>query len=189
MADRDDESGAATTVGMAEGAKTSPADATLTAPRSHRTVRLGLSQGQERLDIVSPSGKIELTVVLTDHGPKLVFESADIQIVTPNHIAVECQSLEIKAKDELCLAGASTNIAARSGDVKIEANDRVRLVGEQIRLNCDGPDRVPPWMQREIAAELASTLMPSLVPRRDHTGDPDLGQAGDIPSDEDPNEQ
>jgi hypothetical protein len=152
-------------------------------------VRLGLSLGQERLDIVSPSGKVELTVVLTENGPKLVFESADIQIVTPNHIAVECQTFEVKAKDELRLAGASTSIAARSGDVRIEANDRVRLVGEQIRLNCDGPDQVPPWMQRELAAELASTIMPSLIPRRDQSGDPNLAEASAITSDKDPSGQ
>lgn len=151
---------------------------TLAAPQSNRTVRLSLVLGQERLDIIGPEGATELSVILTEHGPKLVFESADIQIVTPNKVAVECRSFEVKAHEELELSGATASIKARRGDVKVEASDRVSLVGEQIRLNCDGPDQVPGWMHRELAAQLISTVMPSLVPRRDQTGDLEHGPPG-----------
>ncbi len=185
LADGEDDKGrAVSATGSLPMAASSSA---LTAPRSGRTVRLSLSLGQERIDIVSPSGKAELTVILTEAGPKLVFESADIQIVTPKQLAVQCQSFEVKATEEVRLVGAATSIEARSGDVKIEANDRVRLMGEQIRLNCDNPDQVPPWMQRELAAELVSTIMPSLVPRRDQTGDASLAVDGVVPpANEDP---
>jgi hypothetical protein len=144
---------------------------TLVAPRSNRTVRLNLSLGQERLEIVGPQGATELSVILTETGPKLIFESADVQIVTPKKIALDCQRFEVRAQEEIQLSGATTSIQARKGDVRIDANDKVSLVGEQIRLNCDGPDEVPQWMQRELAAHLLSAAMPSLVPRRDRTGD------------------
>ncbi len=167
------------------------ATAALLAPRSGRTVRLSLSLGQERLEILGPQGATELSVVLTENGPKLVFESADVHIVAANGVAVDCRTFEVRAKEELKLAGASTTIEARAGDVTMTANDCVSLVGEQIRLNCDGPDEVPPWMQRELAAQLDSTTTsspdrrrehrptaqparadtPALVPRRDQTGD------------------
>jgi hypothetical protein len=143
----------------------------MVATRSHRTVRLSLQLGQERLEIVSPLGATELTVILTEHGPKLIFEAADIQIVTPGDVAVACRSFEVKAHEQVRISGAATSIEARTGDVKVLANDRVSLVGEQIRLNCDNPDQVPQWMQRQLAAELAAAAMPSLVPRRDRTGD------------------
>ncbi len=126
----------------------------LVAPVSGRQVRLRLTLGKETLEIVGPGGATELSIELTERGPRLVLEAADIQINTVNRIAVDCESFEVRARDELSLSGAQASLIARDGDAAITANDYVRVVGEQIRLNCDTPDQVPAWMQSEIAAQL-----------------------------------
>jgi hypothetical protein len=154
MSGRDDKLDIADRPAVAGVAPIEEGVASLVAPLSGRQVRLRLTLGKETLEIVGPGGATELSIVLTDRGPKLILDAADIQINTVNRIAVACESFEVRARDDLSLSGAQASLIAREGDAAITANDHVRVVGEQIRLNCDAPDRVPAWMQSEIAAQL-----------------------------------
>jgi hypothetical protein len=144
----------------------------IVAPLSGRQVRLRLTLGKETLEIVGPGGATELSIVLTERGPRLILDAADIQINTVNRIAVACESFEVRARDDLSLSGAQASLVAREGDAAITANDYVRVVGEQIRLNCDAPDRVPAWMQSEIAAQLQrAARSPAAAPSAAPDGD------------------
>ena len=92
-----------------------------------------------------------------------------------NRIAVACENFEVSAREGVSLAGARTSLTATAGDVEITANDYVKVVGEQIRLNCDGPERVPGWMEKEISAQLNRTLRPTTPA----TGEPALPLPGE----------
>jgi hypothetical protein len=157
-------------VTIAEEGEIAPVESSLgslEAVRSGRRVSLRLTMGRETLEIVGPEGRTELSIVLTERGPKLVIETADVEIRTVNHVVVDCESLEVKARGALTLEGGTTSIVAARGDVDLKANDAIKLVGEQIRLNCDGPEKVPPWMEKELEAQLVRALRDKASPGRD----------------------
>ena len=116
--------------------------------------------GDERVTVRSASGEVELEVVMTPRGPLLRFRAADLELAATGEVSVECDRFRVRAESgivqetagnfglrvggeaavavrgDLQTTARSTKIAAERGDVKIEANDDVRLLGERIKLNC-----------------------------------------------------
>ncbi|WP_394845068.1 hypothetical protein LZC95_49450 [Pendulispora brunnea] len=142
---------------------------------SGRSIEVQRTGSHETLRVVGNGGRVELTVHLTDAGPKLVFEAADIELHAAHTVSVACERFEVQAREEARIVAQQAAIETTAGDIALRANDNVVVVGEQIRLNCDKPDEIPPWMQEEFAARLASAadLTPS-IPASDITGDADV---------------
>ncbi|WP_394830337.1 hypothetical protein LVJ94_27900 [Pendulispora rubella] len=142
---------------------------------SGRSLEVTRAGEHETLRVVGSSGRVELTVHLTDAGPKLVFEAADIELHAANSVSVQCERFDVHARDEARIVAHHASVETTAGDIALRANDNVVVVGEQIRLNCDKPDEVPPWMTEQFAARLATTadLAPS-IPASDVTGDADI---------------
>ncbi|WP_394841043.1 hypothetical protein LZC95_28700 [Pendulispora brunnea] len=133
------------------------------------------SGDHEILRVLGSSGRIELTVVLTDAGPKLIFEAADIELRATHAVSVACERFDVHASQEARIEAHHATIETTAGDIALRANDNVVVVGEQIRLNCDKPDEVPPWMKETLGARLPgpSDLLPS-IPASDITGDAEV---------------
>jgi len=119
---------------------------------SGRLLEIERTDNGDRLSICSPDDVVELEILITDTGPLLRFRSADLQLQAIGSVKVECEDysvkatrsilheteghLLLKAKEELDMEGKVSTLCATRGDVKIKANDDVRLNGERIRLNC-----------------------------------------------------
>lgn len=131
---------------------------------SGRVVAL-TTDDHESLTVSSPSGRVELRVTFTEGGAHLDFQAADIALRAERTVSIDCNKLEVTAED--------IEMTAKTGDVRVTANDRVSLVGEQVRFNCDREDEVPEWLAQLMEARLAGPGAKG-VPRRDVTGDASL---------------
>jgi len=114
-------------------------------------------------------GEVTLTVLLTDSGPVLQFEAADLDIKSAGRVSVTCDHFELRAKEGIAIdtdgfltetvrgdatrtAGgrakqeaANVEITANPGTVLVRANDDVDVKGERIRLNCDPAPMARSW--------------------------------------------
>jgi hypothetical protein len=89
------------------------------------------------LRVRAPGGEVVLSVLITEAGPVLRFESAAIELEATRKVAVTCDQFEVNAR-----AGASITTG---GDLTLEANDDVNVRGERIRLNCDEAPMAATW--------------------------------------------
>lgn len=123
--------------------------------------RIEVNAGAGTVRISNAEGRVELTVRCTAQGCVLEFATADVTLSTPGKLSLDCDELSIQAQRGVELntqgdwasqiAGHSvTRVGGRAethadelelhanrGDAIVRANDRVRLVGEQILLNSE----------------------------------------------------
>jgi len=118
----------------------------------NRSLQVERTAAGDRLRIQSPDDEVELEVLITASGPVLRFKSVDIELQATKSVKVECEDYSVKAsgsihhetagdmhliaKENLEIEGKISSLRATRGDVKIKANDDVRVKGERIRLNC-----------------------------------------------------
>ena len=109
-------------------------------------------EGGEQIILRAPDGEVQLKITVTEDGPLLHFRAAALQLESEGALRVDCEDLEIRARgnidqqangDLVQLAKGDLNIradrchmSARRGDVRVWANDDVRLNGERVKLNC-----------------------------------------------------
>lgn len=121
------------------------------------------------LRIRAPGGQIVLSVLVTDRGPVLRFESAALDISSLGRVAIDCESFDLRAREgiDVTAGGSLTEkvqgdthrialgaarheahdieLRAEPGSVAIRANDDVDLKGERIKLNCDPAPMARSW--------------------------------------------
>jgi hypothetical protein len=147
---------------------------------SGRRVQFEQRPDGERLVVQARGGRVELTVLLTDQGPRLVFESAELELRAARKVSVVCEDFEVRADHAVDVRAARVNLRAEKGNIDARANDHVVLVGEQVRLNCDAPDAVPPWMQKALGAQLVPAPEANVfLPAQEVVGDAALVEAYD----------
>jgi hypothetical protein len=122
-------------------------------------VSRNLDETTDLVEIRSPEGKVELEVFLTAEGPVLRFLNARLQL-SSKHLTLHCEHFEVDAQEgilqrtqgdyERYVQGETivesgrqyrnraleADISSTRGDVRIKANDDVRLNGERVKLNC-----------------------------------------------------
>jgi hypothetical protein len=157
-------------------------DASVPVPRtvthalpSGRRVEVALDQ--ETVRISAPEGHVELVVSCTPEGCVLRFETVNLSLSNHGKIDVRCEELNVETSKTLSfhsqgdistkaegactteIAGAlktqadEIHLQARTGDAVVEANDFVRMKGEQILLNSDDDPR---GKQRQLEEFLKS---------------------------------
>jgi hypothetical protein len=72
------------------------------------------------LTVVGPDGDVVFRLRFSDTGARLELEQPDLTLSVAGRLRLEGDEVEMRA---------------RRGDVQIEANDDVQIVGERIRLN------------------------------------------------------
>lgn len=116
--------------------------------------------GHDAVTIRSAEGQVVLAVTLTESGPILRFDTANLQLQSQGKISVDCDEYHVRASKRIVeqtrgdrieqvggdatvmVQGAlntqarETEIRSTRGDVQIKANDDVRLNGERVKLNC-----------------------------------------------------
>jgi len=125
--------------------------------------------GVERVEIRSPTGELEVSVVMTPEGPRLRIRALDIDLDAARSLRMRCQTLAIDveqdagvnvgghftekvggnvlrhAEGQTTLHGADVAICAPRGQVSVRANDDLDLKGERILLNADGQPMALTW--------------------------------------------
>jgi hypothetical protein len=144
-----------------EIAASPPADHQALALPSGRVIEAHAeAAGADRVTIKSPTGEVELTVLMTPSGPVLRFRAADVELAASRAVRVDCESFHVRAEKEitqeaggdlrqkiggsadvkvrrrLTTAAGEARLVAKRGGVQIEANDDVELIGERVKLNC-----------------------------------------------------
>ena len=134
--------------------------------------------GADVLRIRARDGQCVLTVRITDEGPVLSFSGATIE-VEARRLDVACDDLRLRVgggavvdiggdldtrvagrasqeiQGDLRAAARSVAIEARSGGIKLDANDDVALKGERVLLNSEDPP-MPLSMAEYRARRLAA---------------------------------
>lgn len=117
-------------------------------------------EGRDRLTIRGASGEVELQICMTERGPLLRFRAADVELETARDVKINCENFEVhaekdivqtsgghlrqriggqadvKVRGRMTLAARESRLQAKRGNVQIEANDDVEVLGERIKLNC-----------------------------------------------------
>jgi hypothetical protein len=115
--------------------------------------RLTIERGEHGsvIRLLDVRGGVPLRVVLGAEGPMLLL-GAGLTIAVAGELSLEAQRVAIHGRDGIELrSGGDTTIEsdgdlvtrareqlveARLGDVRVKANDDVKVIGERIRLNC-----------------------------------------------------
>ena len=111
------------------------ADFSGTAPVSGRGVSLRLGPSGEELEIRSPTGELELRILLTPDGPVLRLEAARVEVQAADEFRVSCGEFRVAAERGLHLeAGEAVQIEAER--MRVRTQDEIRMNGSFVRLNC-----------------------------------------------------
>jgi hypothetical protein len=126
-----------------------------------------------------------IQIQMSAHGPIVRTYAAALELETADEIVARCETFAIEARKEVRLSaativhratetlhceGGDVEIAATSRDVRVRANDDVKLRGERVLLNCDREPPMPSWVPQTSPAEVA-------LPRQDAAAD--VGLSGD----------
>ena len=136
---------------------------------SGRRFKVVATPGGERLTVQGRGGEVVLRVLVTDDGPVLVFESADVEVAAAGTLVLSGREVSIHARAGLSLraggdcttaiAGsrhtrvgaadkleaAAVQLQASEGAAEIRAAGRIALDGEHIGLNDDLCPRPFEW--------------------------------------------
>jgi hypothetical protein len=138
-----------------------PVAAASIALTSGRRYELAAAPEGDRLTVVGRKGEVLLRVTMTDKGPLLSFESADIEIAAAGRLALSADDVEVEARRSMRttvggdahervagtrhaqIAGedrveaAALALQASERGVEVRAMGRIGLDGEHIGLNDD----------------------------------------------------
>jgi|GEM_PF-1536340 len=109
-------------------------------------------QAQDTVQVLHPSGEVQITIKMTEQGPVISLSGDIIEIEAKEKFTIKSPVIDLKASEEIKLTSEGdlhTNvkrdsfntariqhITADLGNVNIKANDDVRLDGERVKLNC-----------------------------------------------------
>ncbi|MGK3996545.1 hypothetical protein [Sorangium sp. So ce1024] len=151
MSDHDPEGFAPTDAPLdaAPDADAGAASRTLTLAHGHSLVVEG-GQERNRLQLVDPSGAAHLEISIGPEGIRLEVRGAGLSLATTGALAIEADTVSLHGKNGISLTtegdarveaagrletvGRSQLIRSARGNVRVQANDDVEVVGERVRL-------------------------------------------------------
>jgi hypothetical protein len=129
-----------------------PAPSREIALRGDRRLVVVRDDDQDVVQVVNADGAVALTIQITALGPVLRFEGASLVLQAAGELVLDAGRLRlhgregvtvttdgdvaVRAAGELSTEARLQTIHASHGDVRVTANDDVRLEGERIRMNC-----------------------------------------------------
>lgn len=121
------------------------------------------------------SAPLSLEIVMTPSGPALRVSAQSIELVADGALTARAKTLSFEATESVAIkaGGAAVidahalSLEARVGKAKIQANDDVQLLGEQVLLNCERKVEAPPWV-------FEAPKVPAMMARSESSGDAEL---------------
>jgi hypothetical protein len=117
----------------------------------HR-VELRRDPAVDTLELIGRDGKVVLAIEVRDTGPVLRFEGAGLTLRAAGELVLDAKKLTLRSEEALSLSTGGDldlvaagdlrstarvqTITAELGDVRVEANDDVRIDGERVLVNC-----------------------------------------------------
>ena len=106
----------------------------------------------DTVELVGRDGKVMFAIEVSERGPVLRFEGPGLTIRAAGDLSLEAETLNLRATSAINLetggdlqihadgdlhsSARVQTITAELGDVKIDANDDVRIDGERVLVNC-----------------------------------------------------
>lgn len=106
----------------------------------------------DTVELIGRDGKVVFAIEVSERGPVLRFEGPGLTIRAAGDLSLEAKTLNLRATTALNIqtggdlqihadgdlhsSARIQTITAELGDVKIDANDDVRLDGERVLVNC-----------------------------------------------------
>ena len=110
---------------------TTPLPTPLALPGGHHLIVEGSQEdgpGPRSLIHLRGPGPVQLTIELTAAGPVLWFQGPALTLNAGGALVLSAESVSIHARQDLQLSAG--------GEVRVQANDDVKLNGERVLLNC-----------------------------------------------------
>jgi hypothetical protein len=149
--------------------------------RHGKLLQVTSEDDHDRVVLIGKTGRIELTLEITESGARVVLDAADLAIRAKNKVAVECDTFDVTARQFTARATESATIEApdaslhaTEGDLSLRANDDVKVNGERVLLSSDGDLQIPSWMKEELGAQIERARADATIPATDLSGDESL---------------
>jgi hypothetical protein len=156
-------------------------------------VALSLGQGWNAALSPAPTGALlrvgrgagdahlEIVISMTSAGPVLRARAAAMEIEADTDLIARCDRFRVEARESIALVsegvlqtqGRRVDIGATHGSVRVQANDHVQLLGENVLLNCEPQPPMPTW----AAPVQATAPVVTTVAVADASGDAELAAA------------
>ncbi len=102
---------------------------------SGRCVIVKVGDQHEEMEVRSPSGEVEVHIVLTENGPVVRLRGARLELESPETIAVNCKRFEVQTSEKTELHSAG-EVQVTGQEMRVKTEGDIHLNGDYIRLNC-----------------------------------------------------
>ena len=102
---------------------------------SGRQVLVHANEKEEILEIVEPGGEMVMAVRLTEKGPIVSVQAAQLELKSTETIALEAKKVRIKAQEAASIESEGTLKIESSKNMDVNSEDEIRVVGKMIHLN------------------------------------------------------
>ncbi len=102
---------------------------------SGRQILVHSNEKEEILEIVERGGEMVITVRLTDKGPIVRVQAAQLELKSTETIELEAKKIRIKAQEETSIESEGTLKIESSKNMDVKSEDDIRVVGKMIHLN------------------------------------------------------
>ena len=102
---------------------------------SGRQVLVHANENEEILEIVEPGGEMVMAVRLTEKGPIVSVQAAQLELKSTETIALEAKKVKIKAQEAASIESEGTLKIESSKNMDVNSEDEIRVVGKMIHLN------------------------------------------------------
>ena len=103
-------------------------------PAGRSLVVLASAEGSSTLEIRSPQGEVEVTIVCGPAGPVVSVRAARLELEAPS-VGIRCEDFDLSATRSLALRSADLGIQSE-GELRLNAVNDVHINGDFLRLNC-----------------------------------------------------
>ncbi|MGE3164089.1 MAG: hypothetical protein AB7O52_04240 [Planctomycetota bacterium] len=103
---------------------------------SGRSLDLSVHGGEERIEVRSASGELEVSIVLTESGPVLRLRGAKLEIDSTEAIAVRCRSFELETKESVSLRAGGPVAVTSDDEIRLRSAQQTFIDGDYVNLNC-----------------------------------------------------
>ncbi len=126
-------------------------ETTVTLSGDH-TLRVIRESSEDRLEIADAHGRVMLTIRMSEKGPCIELQGAQLTLKTTGQLRIDADRCHIHGRRGLALTSGGDvvlhtpgdlhssariqNIRATLGNVNVQANDDIRLNGERVLVNC-----------------------------------------------------
>lgn len=102
---------------------------------SGREVVIDHSEKEELIRIIEKEGQISLTVRMTEAGPVITIEGAQLALKSVDKITLEAKKIEMVAEEETTIASKGALNIESEKKMDIKSKDDIRVEGKLIHLN------------------------------------------------------